>query len=187
MEALWLIFIGFVIALIAVMLRRYFAEFPGQRPEHYADLSPEFDLRTHLNGAMLCEGVIFGPLGRVTSSFVADFDVTWDGNKGRIDEEFVYNDRSTQTRAWDLVLGERDTFTATAEDVPGTAKGVIRGPSVFMSYPIRLPAESGGHVLKAKDWMYLTDAGTIVNRSQFRMFGFKVAELVAIIRPKGAS
>lgn len=187
MDAFWLILTGFVIAMIAVVLRRNFADFTGQRPEHYADLSPEFDIRTHLNGEMLCEGVIFGPLGRVTSSFVADFNVTWEGNSGVIAEEFVYNDRSTQSRAWYLTLGERDTFTATADDVPGTAKGVIRGPSVFMSYPIKLPADSGGHVLKAKDWMYLTDAGTIVNRSQFRILGLKVAELVAIIRPKDAT
>ncbi len=36
------------------------------------------------------------------------------------------------------------------------------------------------------DWMYLADNGTIVNRSQFRKFGFKVAELVATMRPVAA-
>jgi len=38
-------------------------------------------------------------------------------------------------------------------------------------------------VLKTVDWMYLTPDGTIVNRSQFRKFGIKVAELVATLRP----
>ncbi len=60
------------------------------------------DMRTHLNGPMVCEGVIFGPLGRVTSSFVADFDVTWVGNTATIAEEFVYNDRTTQSRKWHI-------------------------------------------------------------------------------------
>ncbi|TVR45575.1 MAG: DUF3833 family protein, partial [Rhodobacteraceae bacterium] len=32
------------------------------------------------------------------------------------------------------------------------------------------------------DWMYLVDDKTIVNRSQFRKFGIKVAELVATMR-----
>ena len=41
----------------------------------------------------------------------------------------------------------------------------------------------GSHVLKTVDWMYLTPDGTIVNRSQFRKFGIKVAELVATLRP----
>ena len=42
---------------------------------------------------------------------------------------------------------------------------------------------SGGHVLDVLDWMYLLPNGTIMNRSQFRKFGIKVAELVATMRP----
>ena len=38
--------------------------------------------------------------------------------------------------------------------------------------------------LDVVDWMYLTPDGTIMNRSQFRKFGIKVAELVATLRPK---
>lgn len=33
-------------------------------------------------------------------------------------------------------------------------------------------------------WMYLSDNGTILNRSQFRKFGIRVAEMVATMRPK---
>ncbi len=40
-----------------------------------------------------------------------------------------------------------------------------------------------GHVLDVTDWMYLMENGTIMNRSQFRKFGIKVAELVATMRP----
>jgi len=32
------------------------------------------------------------------------------------------------------------------------------------------------------DWMYLAPNGVVVNRSQFRKFGIKVAELVATMR-----
>jgi len=32
------------------------------------------------------------------------------------------------------------------------------------------------------DWMYLAPGGTIVNRSQFRKYGIKVAELVATMK-----
>ena len=49
-------------------------------------------------------------------------------------------------------------------------------------------AEStGGHVLGVTDWMYLMENGTIMNRSQFRKYGIKVAELVATMRPKEAA
>ena len=34
------------------------------------------------------------------------------------------------------------------------------------------------------DWMYLVENGTVINRSQFRKFGVKVAELVATMRQR---
>lgn len=51
-----------------------------------------------------------------------------------------------------------------------------------MLYRLKLPEDAGGHVLKTVDWMYLAPDGTIINRSQFRKFGIKVAELVATMR-----
>jgi hypothetical protein len=55
---------------------------------------------------------------------------------------------------------------------------------VQLNYKIKLPEESGGHVLDTTDWMYLIENGAIINRSQFRKYGIKVAELVATMRPK---
>ena len=56
----------------------------------------------------------------------------------------------------------------------------------MLRYKIRLTPEAGGHVLDVIDWMYLMENGTIMNRSQFRKFGIKVAELVATMRPAPA-
>ena len=76
------------------------------------------------------------------------------------------------------------TFDMKADDVPGTGTGTMTGSAVQMVYPSKLPDSAGGHVLSCVDWMYLTPDGTVMNRSQFRKFGFKVAELIATIRPK---
>ena len=184
MEPLIFMLFGVAATTFAVILRRRFAAFYGQSPDDYDDGFPIFDLKECLNGKMVCDGVIFGPLGRVTSTFVADFDISWDGDTGIMKEHFRYNDGSVQDRQWNIVLGSDNHFTTTATDVPAGGQGSIAGPAVQMRYAIRLPEESGGHLLQTVDWMYLTPDGTIVNRSQFRKFGFKVAELVATIRPK---
>ena len=165
-------------------LRRRFADFMGQSADDYAEEYPQLDMREHLNGQMICDGVIFGPLGRVTSTFNAEFDITWDGTTCTIKEEFHYHDGSTQNREWKIELDGGGNFEAWADDVPGKGYGEVAGPAILFNYPITLPAESGGHTLKAFDCMYLTKSGTIVNRSQFRKFGFRVAELVATIRKK---
>jgi len=187
MDTLSLVLLGAVLTLsLAWAQRRYFA-FRAQTPEDYARTGPNFDLREHLNGPLLCEGVIYGPTGRVSSRFVADFEASWDGNVGRMTETFRYDSGATQNREWNLTLGNDGSIKAEASDVVGTGTGMQKGPAVLLEYRIRLPEESGGHVLDATDWMYLVENGTIMNRSQFRKFGITVAELVATLRKKEAA
>lgn len=183
-EPLIFVLLGLGLGIVLTILRRRFAEFHGQSPNDYIDAFPQFDLRLHLRDKMICEGVIFGPLGRMTSSFTAIFDVTWEGDVATVAETFRYNDGTRQNREWTVTLGEDGHFTSTAPDVVGEGKGIQAGPALQLRYRIRLPKELGSHVLNTVDWMYITPDGTIVNRSQFRKFGVKVAELVATLRPE---
>jgi hypothetical protein len=187
MEPVGLILIGVILSLTLVWAQRRYLAFRAQSPDEFAGKGPEFDLRQHLNGPLLCEGVIYGPTGRVSSRFVADFEAKWDGNTGRMTERFHYDSGTVQNREWHLTLGNDGSIRAEAPDVVGTGTGMQKGPAVLLEYKIRLPEESGGHVLDATDWMYLVDNGTIMNRSQFRKFGITVAELVATMRKKDAA
>lgn len=184
MTAWFYILIGALLALAAVWARSKFWDFQSQRPEDYEDDNPAFNMREHLNGPILCEGVIYGPLGRVSSRFVAEFDASWEGDTGVMKERFTYDDGSVQNREWHLTLSVDGTIRAKAPDVIGEGQGKQSGSSVLLRYDIKLPEASGGHVLNTVDWMYLTPNGTIMNRSQFRKFGIKVAELVATMRPR---
>lgn len=175
---------GAATVLAATWAYDRYAGFRAQRPEDYASQPGDaFDLRRHLNGPLVCEGVIYGPTGRVTSRFVGDFMAEWQGNKGVMREVFRYDTGAEQHREWQLDLSDDGRITATAEDVVGAGKGWQKGPAVLLSYRLRLPPDAGGHILDTTDWMYLAPNGNIVNRSQFRKFGIKVAELVATMRP----
>lgn len=184
MDALLFILLGVVFAFGTVWARGRYADFLAQHPEDYAEgRAGQFDIRTHLNGPIQCEGVIYGPMGRVSSRFVAEFDCHWNGNKGVMKEVFDYDDGSRQHREWNLTLGNDGKIVARASDVVGDGSGHQCGDSVLLKYRLQLPESSGGHVLDTVDWMYLAPNGTIINRSQFRKFGIKVAELVATMRP----
>lgn len=188
MQSLLLVLFGAAIALAATWAKRRYASFVSQSPDDYAaGRAGRLDLRKHLNGPMICEGVIYGPLGRVTSRFVAEFDAAWTGNTGVMKEAFTYDDGTVQKREWRLELGEDGHVRATAPDVVGDGVGHQSGDSLRLTYRIRLPEAAGGHVLSAVDWMYLAPNGTIINRSQFRKFGIQVAELVATMRPANAA
>ncbi|MBV2359172.1 DUF3833 domain-containing protein [Thalassococcus sp. CAU 1522] len=185
MEALLFVLFGAIAVAGLTWLVSRKAGFLAQKPEDYADVpGRSFDLRIHLNGPITCEGVIYGPTGRVTSRFVGEFDAQWEGNRGIMKERFEYDSGNVQHREWNLTLGNDGRIKATAPDVVGEGEGQQSGPTVQLKYRIRLPDDSGGHVLDTTDWMYLAPNGTIVNRSQFRKFGIKVAELVATMRPR---
>ena len=156
--------------------------FMSQKPSHYAGQEPAIDLRRHLSGPILCEGVIYGPLGRVTSRFVAEMEGRWEGNRGILDERFRYDSGTRQHRRWRLTLSNDGSIRAEAADIVGHGTGRQEGSAAQLTYTIRLPDSAGGWSLDVTDWMYLTENGTVMNRSQFRKFGIKVAELVATMR-----
>ena len=169
--------------LAAALILPRFTGFRSQRLTDYSGKGPRFDPRTHLSGPILCEGIIYGPFGRVSSRFVADMHGTWDANRATLTEHFTYDSGATQNRAWSLTLSADGAIRAEAPDLDGPGTGLTEGPACKMNYRIRLPADAGGHVLDVTDWMYLMPNGTIMNRSQFRKFGIKVAELIATMRP----
>jgi hypothetical protein len=178
--------LGLLVASAVVWAAHRYLSFRAQRPEDYAAQTPVLDIRERLNGPILCEGVIYGPTGKISSRFVADFDAKWDGDSGVMTEHFRYAGGTTQDREWTLTLNPDGTIKAEAPDLVGPGSGRQSGDSVLLNYRIRLPESSGGHVLDVTDWMYLMENGTIMNRSQFRKFGIKVAELVATMRPAPA-
>ena len=170
------------VVLALVVARNMLLSFRAQLPQDYADTGPAFVLKEHLSGRIVSEGLIYGPTGRVNSRFVAEMYGEWQGDSGTLTENFTYDNGRTQQRKWYLTLGPDNTFTATADDIVGEAKGVVSGSTVMLSYQITLPEGAGGHTLRATDWMYLTESGVILNRSEMRKFGIRVAELIATMR-----
>ena len=181
----WLLICA-IVALGLLWLRFRFFDFAAQKPEDYL-AGPKFDIRQSLNGPIACEGVIYGPLGRVSSRFSADFEAEWNGTAGVMREHFLYDSGNRQDRVWSLRLEDDGTVRATAPDLIGEGVGQQKGSAMMLKYKIKLTEDAGGHVLDVTDWMYLAPNGVIVNRSQFRKFGIKVGELIATMRPGEAA
>ncbi len=184
LEALIYFIAGIIIALIILILVRGQISFRSQKPLVYAGQKPNFILEQDLSGNFVCEGVIFGPTGKVNSRFVADMIIEWDNGKGVLNERFTYDTGVVQDRKWELQVSSSGDIRATATDFIGDATGTQKGSAVNLNYCIKLPDSAGGHKLNVTDWMYKLHNGTIMNRSQFFKYGIKVAELNATIRRK---
>ena len=174
--------VGAALMLIATFFKERYVSFWGQSSDDYAS-GPAFDIRERFVGPIQCEGIIYGPTGRVSSRFTAQFNCEWNGNVCSMKEIFHYDSGNVQNREWTLTLGNDGGIKAEAPDVIGAGSGQQKGSAVLLNYRLKLTEDAGGHVLDVTDWMYLMQNGSIMNRSQFRKFGIKVAELVATMRP----
>ncbi|MDE0850828.1 DUF3833 family protein [Yoonia sp.] len=183
MSFLFYVLLGVALMLVGMIIKSRYFSFQAQISDDYANHGPLFDIRERLNGPIVCEGVIYGPMGRVTSRFTANFEASWEGNVGKMVEVFHYDSGNVQHREWLLTLGNDGAIKAEASDLVGTGTGRQMGSAVLLNYRIKLSKDAGGYVLDTTDWMYLMSNGSIMNRSQFRKFGIKVAELVATMRP----
>ncbi len=180
----WTVFLlGAALMAALIWLKTQRLAFRAQMPENYEATQPQADIKSALAGPMDAEGMIFDFRGRMTSRFTAKMDMQWNGASGVMDEAFTYSTGRSHNRQWRVSVGNDGTFRAEADDIIGVAEGVQSGATLRMKYRIRLPKEAGGHVLDVIDWMYLVENGSILNRSEFRKFGVKVAELIATFRP----
>lgn len=176
-----------LVLVVGIVAKSMLLSFRAQSPAEYAGTLPAFTLKQQLSGEIVSEGLIFGPTGNLSTSFVAKMVGDWQGDTGTLAESFTYSNGRTQNRKWFLKAGSGNTFTATADDIVGEAQGTLSGATMQMTYRIILPQDAGGYTLDVTDWLYLTGDGVIMNRSEMRKFGVKVAELVATMRPKAGS
>ena len=66
----------------------------------------------------------------------------------------------------------------------GEAKGRVNGNAVNLNYVLNIPYKDSTMNLDMDDWMYLTEKNTIVNRTSMKKFGFKVGEIVLVMKKK---
>lgn len=177
-----LVLTGVVLVLAAAAIIGSIWSFRAQKPADYADTGPAIDIRQHLAGRLICEGMLYDYTGRVNSRFTAEMTGNWEGERGSLAERFVYETGRKHDREWTLKVGNDGAITAEAPDIVGIGRGVQSGATAQLKYRIRLPEDAGGHVLDVVDWMYLAPNGTVMNRSEFRKFGIRVAMLFATMR-----
>ena len=65
MTVLTYILIGAALTAATMLLKSRYVSFWAQKSDDYAD-GPIFDIRERFNGPIVCEGVIYGPTGRVS-------------------------------------------------------------------------------------------------------------------------
>lgn len=148
----------------------------------YADRKPEMVPEQFFNGRLSAHGVVKNRAGKVIRYFNADIKAYWEGPKGTLEEDFIYDNGEKQRRVWILTRQADGSYIGTAGDVVGEATGRIAGNTMFLEYVLEVPRGDGTINLNMDDRMYLVEPNTIVNETVMYKFGIRVAEVVLVIR-----
>lgn len=149
--------------------------------DYYQGTDPEFDFKQFFSGELKAYGVVQDHKGELTRKMVVDMQASWQGNKGTIEEDFVYDDGETQRRVWHIILNNDGTLTGTADDVVGTATGASSGSVFHWQYSLELPYDDTTIVVNLDDWMYLVTQSRLINRTAIDKLGVEVGEVTLVI------
>jgi hypothetical protein len=147
----------------------------------YANTAPSLKLEEFFNGKLTAHGVVLDRSGALTRRFSVDLVGTWQGNKGKLEEWFVYDDGEKQTRTWYLENQGNGNYKGTANDVVGTAMGTAKGSALYWRYQLVIDYQGEPLEVTLDDWMFLINENRLINRTEIIKFGFKVGEVILTI------
>lgn len=146
--------------------------------DDYALELPVFDLKEYFSGRVTGHGMFVDLSAKVTRRFVVEMNNQWQGNKGVLDEDFVFSDGEKQKRVWTLQHLGNGQYEGTAADVEGVAKGQSRGNAFRMKYVLRLPYQGRLINVDMDDWMYQISDSVVLNRTRMSKFGIEIGEVI---------
>jgi hypothetical protein len=145
--------------------------------QDYADREPRLDLKEYFDGPLVAWGIVQNRSGEATRSFRVDMVARWDGDTGVLEEDFTWSDGAVERRVWTFRKIDEHTYTGTAGDIVGEARGEAFGNALRWRYTLALPWNDGTVNVVLDDWMWLIQDDVLVNRSEIRKFGFRVGEV----------
>lgn len=140
----------------------------------YKAKQPELLIQNYLNNHSTAWGMVKNWRGKVVRRFNVDITGSWHDNQGVLHEEFTYDDGEKQQRVWQIKMQDKHHFTATADDIIGTASGEQLGNTIHIQYTLKLPS---GTTVNIDDWLYAINHQVVLNQSQIKKFGMPVGSL----------
>jgi hypothetical protein len=149
----------------------------GTSVKHYAGSGPELKLEQFFNGRLTAYGMVQDRNGKVLRRFRVDMLGTWENGKGKLDEQFTYDDGQQEQRIWHLEKTADGRYTGHADDVVVPARGETGGYALNWHYQLSIPVDGENWAISFNDWMYLIDENRMINRAEMSKWGFKVGEV----------
>ena len=138
----------------------------------------DFELEEFFDGTVVAQGQFQDIFGTVRRRFDVTIEGTWDGERLRLVEDFIYEDGTTEQRIWTLEQTSDEEWQGTAPGVIGVATGEERGDTFNWTYTIDLPVPDGTLRVSFDDWMWQLSETSVLNRAYMKKFGADIGEVI---------
>lgn len=145
--------------------------------QHYRQEQPKLELKRYLNGDLRAWGMFTDRFGEVVKRFEVRMTGRWEGDKGVLEEDFIYSDGSKQRRVWHIEETGPGQYRGRADDVIGEAIGEASGNALRWRYTLALPIEGRTWHVQFDDWMFLINDQVMINRAKMLKFGIELGEV----------
>lgn len=142
--------------------------------EDFKSQEPTLVLEDYFSGQTVASGLFEDRFGNVRTQFKVDIKGEWDGKTLTLDEDFLYQDGSTEFRRWVINKTGPNTYTGTTDQAIGEAKGITSGNAFRWEYKFNLNVGDGVWKVKFDDWMFLQKDGVLLNKATVYRWGFKI-------------
>lgn len=146
---------------------------------------PELRLERYFEGLMRGHGVFQDRFGNLRQEFTVDTLGHWDGDIFLLEEDFRFRDGRRQRRQWRVRILDDRSYTATAGDIVGTARGERDGSIIRWRYTLAVPVGSRTINMRFDDRMFLQEDGVMINLSDASKWGVRLGRLAASFRAPG--
>ena len=147
--------------------------------KQYSANDPRLDLYDYFSGSTKGWGIVQDRKGTLIRQFVVEImgEIT-DGGQLVLTETFDWSDGEQSNRTWILSQQDQHRYTGTAEDVVGSAEGILYGNVLNWQYQLNLVLDDTSWEITFDDWMFLQPDGVLLNRAEMSKFGFKLGEVI---------
>ena len=154
----------------------------GPDVTHYAANTPVFDPANYFAGKTEAWGMFQKRSGEVVKRMHVEMTGTVSGNQLVLEEHFSNDDGTKQDRTWTLVRQPDGSWIGTAGDVIGQGIGRAAGNAFNLRYTLLLPVDGKTYEVQMDDWIFQSDADTLLNRTTMSKFGVELGQATLFFR-----
>ncbi|ADE40287.1 DUF3833 domain-containing protein [Candidatus Puniceispirillum marinum] len=151
----------------------------------FADRQPALMLEQFFDGQSIAYGIFEDRFGNVRRQFRVNLNGRIDGNVLTLDEDFLYDDGERANRIWTIVNDGKNAaghyqYQGTADDITGTATGVVAGNTLNWSYDVVLNMSGNDVEVHFDDWIYKQDEDVAINRAYISKYGIEIGSVTIV-------